>query len=320
MLQGLVDLLVFDLMKFSHDGVGGAVNFFIYDTIKVLFLLFFMITIIGFLRTFVSQKKVKDWVESKSSVLGHFGAAAFGALTPFCSCSGIPIFLGFIKAGLPLGIVFSFFITSPILNEYLVVLMFSFFGFKIALAYVVTGLLLGVISGMILGKLNLERFLEKDFLSNGTDLDKDIIVNSFKDRIVFGLNEAKDIIAKLWKWIVIGVGLGAVIHNYVPSELIQEIAGKGGIFSVPLAVLLGVPMYGSCAAIVPIAVVLFQKGLPLGTALAFMMAISALSLPEAVILRKAMTFKLIAVFFAVVTISIIIIGYLFNFAAPLLIS
>ncbi|MBW2998306.1 permease, partial [Candidatus Woesearchaeota archaeon] len=257
-------------------------------------------------------EKVKKWVNKKNKLLSSFLASFFGAITPFCSCSSIPIILSFLEAGIPLGTTFSFLITSPLVNEYLVVIMWSLFGWKITLAYVISGILIGVISGLILDKMNLEKYLSKDLISSNKKVKEETLHKFLKERIHFGINEANSILKKIWIWVLIGVGIGAVIHNYIPSEVIQTIVNKGGIFAVPIAVILGVPMYGSCAAIVPIAVVLFNKGVPLGTALAFMMATAALSLPEAVILRRAMKLHLIAIFFGVVTLAIIVTGYLFN--------
>ncbi|MEI6831799.1 MAG: permease, partial [Candidatus Omnitrophota bacterium] len=274
---------------------------------------------IGFLRTFLPQQKIKAWL-NKSKGLGNLFAALFGAATPFCSCSSIPIFFSFIEAQIPLGIAFSFLITSPIINEYLVVLMFGFFGWKITLAYVISGIIIGVASGLILGHMRLERYIEQDMITPDADIFKNKIkYQGFKDRVVFGVNEALSIIKKLWIWVLIGVGIGALIHNYVPQEAVQNIIGKAGFFSVPIATLIGVPLYGSCAAILPVAIVLFQKGFPLGTALAFMMAVSALSLPEAIMLRRVMKLKLIAIFFGVTSLGIIITGYLFNLLQRILV-
>jgi hypothetical protein len=270
-----------------------------------------MIAIIGFLRTYIHQDKIKKWLTNMKMGLGNLSASLFGAITPFCSCSSIPIFLGFLEAGVPLGITFSFLITSPLINEYLVVLMWGFFGWKITLAYIISGILIGTISGIILGKMKLEKHLVKDLITKKVKV-KEAIYDNLKSRFYFGIAEARSIVRKIWLWVLVGVGIGAAIHNYVPQEIIQSIINKGGIFTVPIATLLGVPMYGSCAAIVPIAVVLFQKGIPLGTALAFMMATAALSLPEAIILRRAMKLKLIAIFFGIVTLAIIFTGYLLN--------
>jgi uncharacterized membrane protein YraQ (UPF0718 family) len=277
-----------------------------------------MISIIGFLRSFLSQEKIKSWIIGKKG-WGNFFAALFGAITPFCSCSSIPIFFSFLEAGIPLGVTFSFLITSPLINEYLVVLMIGFFGWKITLAYCISGMFIGIISGIILGRMHLEKYIEKDIVSADTEGACEISKKGIKQRILFGINEANCVIRKLWIWVLVGVGLGALIHNYVPQEIVQAIISKTGIFSVPIATLIGVPMYGSCAAIVPIAVVLFQKGFPLGTALAFMMAVAALSLPEAIMLRRAMKLKLIFIFFSITTLGIIFTGYLFNLLQKILV-
>ena len=312
MLQLIIDWVVYSVFGLSPDSrLGGVINFFLYDAIKILLLLFLMIAAIGFIRTYISQNKIKDWI-SKKKVLGNFFASLFGAITPFCSCSSIPIFLSFLEVGIPLGATFSFLITSPLINEYLVIVMLGFFGWKITLLYVLSGITIGVISGVILGKMKLERYLIKGLVSEDKQQAKEKVYAGLRERIIFGIDEAKSITKKLWMWVLLGVGLGSFIHNYIPQETIHGIISKTGIFSVPLATILGVPMYGSCAAIVPIAVVLFRKGVPLGTALAFMMATAALSFPEAVILRRAMKLQLIAIFFGVTTVAIIITGYLFN--------
>lgn len=313
MLLKFADWLVYGVFGLNpEEKFAQALNFFIYDSVKIIILLFVMIFIIGFLRTYMSQRKVKEWLIGRGA-LGNVTAAVFGAITPFCSCSSIPMFLSFLKAGIPLGVTFSFLITSPLINEYLVVLMVGFFGWKIALLYVVSGLLLGIFSGLILGKMKLERFLVEDMLEAQHSPEEEKEFRTLRSRVEFGLAEATSIVQKLWAWVIVGVGIGAVIHDYVPQEAIQAVLSKTGIFSVPLAVLIGVPMYGSCAAIVPVAVVLFQKGIPLGTALSFMMAVSALSLPEAIMLRRAMKLPLIGIFFGITTLGIIFTGYLFNF-------
>jgi hypothetical protein len=255
----------------------------------------------------------------KRGIVGNFYAAIFGAVTPFCSCSSIPIFIGFLEAGIPLGITFSFLITSPLINEYLVILMLGFFGWKITLLYVLSGILIGVVSGLILGRMNLDQYLVTDLVRERGDDYKEESHLIFITRLKFGWDEAVSITKKIWLWVLIGVGIGATIHNYIPQQFIQKIISKAGIFSVPIATVLGVPMYGSCAAIVPIAVVLFQKGIPLGTALAFMMAIAALSLPEAIMLRRAIKLQLIILFFGITTLAIILTGYLFNFFQNILI-
>jgi uncharacterized protein len=311
MLQQIIDWLVYSAFGLSPASKAGQViNFFLYDSIKILLLLFFMIAAIGFIRTYMSQNKIKAWIVKKKE-LGNVFASLFGAITPFCSCSSIPIFLSFLEAGIPLGVTFSFLITSPLINEYLVIIMIGFFGWKITMLYVLSGMMIGIISGTILGKMNLERYLVKGLVTEDKQA-KEKVYSRMRDRINFGLDEAISITKKLWVWVLVGVGIGSFIHNYIPESAIHGIIDKTGPFSVPIATILGVPMYGSCAAIVPIAVVLFRKGVPLGTALAFMMATAALSFPEAVILRRAMKLQLIAIFFGVTTVAIIITGYLFN--------
>lgn len=313
MIQQSVDWILYSLFGLdSAISYVKVINFFLYDTIKVILLLFFMITLMGFLRTYLSQEKIRKWLTGKREGVGNFLASLFGALTPFCSCSSIPIFIGFLEAGIPLGITFSFLITSPLINEYVVVLMWSFFGWKVTVLYVLCGLLIGTVSGIILGKMKLEKELVKDLVIDNNSL-KEKVLNTFMQRLKFGLHEALSILGKLWLWIVFAIAFAAAIHNYIPEETIHNLISQGGFFTVPLAVILGVPMYGSCAAIIPIALVLFQKGLPLGTALAFMMAVSSLSLPEAIILRRAMNLKLIAIFFGIVAAAIVVTGYLFNF-------
>lgn len=312
MLQLTADWIVYSLFKFPAESrFAETLDFFIYDSLKILILLFGMIAAIGFLRTFLPHEKVRGWLGKKKG-WGNFLASLFGAMTPFCSCSSIPIFFSLIKAGIPLGITFSFLITSPLINEYLVVLMLGFFGWKITAVYILSGMMLGIVCGVILGKMKLEMHLVEDMLPTAEPELKKKHYDGILSRVGFGLKEATAIIKKLWLWILVGVGIGAFIHNYVPEEAIQSVINKAGVFSVPAAALLGVPLYGSCAAIIPIAVALFQKGVPLGTALAFMMAISALSLPEAVMLRRAMKLPLIAIFFGVITLGIIFTGYLIN--------
>jgi len=319
MLSRVMDELIYGLLRMPEESpAAGMLHFFLADTIKIFFLLFVMISVMGFLRSFIPQDRIRDWLRHQG-ILGNIGAAAFGAVTPFCSCSSIPIFLGFLEAGAPLGVTFSFLITSPIINEYLLVLMLGFFGWKITLVYLCSGIFVGAVGGYLLGRMNLERHLETDLIGAGPEAAlTGPVFRSWRDRMRFGVHEAWGIIRKIWLWVLVGVGLGAVIHNMVPQAMIERIIASTGMLAVPLAVLVGVPMYGSCAAIVPVAVVLFQKGVPLGTAIALMMAISALSLPEAVLLRRAMRLPLIAAFFGVVSIYIIMIGYLLNVLQPVL--
>jgi len=292
-------------------------SFFIYDTVKIFFLLFVFIAVIGILRTYISKKTIESKLSGKG-ILPYFFASAFGALTPFCSCSSIPFFISFIKLRLPLGVTFAFLITSPLVNEYLAVMMAGFFGMKITFLYILFGIFLGIFSGIIISKMKLEKYIVEDIEADEQNINnEERVYNRFIERIKFGIEESIEIIRKLYLWIIIAVAIGALIHNYVPEEKIHNIISKVGIFSVPIATVLGVPMYGSCASILPIAAALFQKGIPLGTALSFMMAVSALSLPEAIMLRRVLKLKLIAIFFAITTFGIILVGYIFNFIQTL---
>jgi uncharacterized membrane protein YraQ (UPF0718 family) len=311
MLLELTDRLIYDWLGFDPaTRLGGTVHFFVYDTIKIFLLLAVMIFAIGVVRTWLPEHKLRRWM-GRGGIGGNLVAALFGAITPFCSCSSIPIFISLLKAGVPLGVTFSFLITSPIINEYLVVLMAAEFGVPITIAYVMSGLLIGTVAGAILGRLKLEHYLEHDIIASAHE-ENGVIEYTWPRRLRFGWDEAAKVIRQIWLWVLVGVGIGAIIHNYVPQETIHGLMKVTGIFSVPIATVLGVPMYGSCAAIVPIAVVLFEKGIPLGTALAFMMAMAALSLPEAIMLRRVMRLGLIGLFFGITALAIVFTGYLLN--------
>ena len=315
MLLRATEILAFEWFGLDPETrLGGAIHFFIYDTVKIFLLLAVMIFVIGVIRTWLPEHKLKNWM-GRGRLGGNFVAALFGAITPFCSCSSIPIFISLLKAGVPLGVTFSFLITSPIINEYLVILMAGEFGAPITAAYVASGLLIGTISGALLGRWKLERFLEADILASAHDPEA-VVEYTLKTRLRFGWDESVNVIRQIWVWVLVGVGVGAFIHNYIPQDTVHGVMEATGIFSVPIATVLGVPMYGSCAAIVPIAVVLFEKGIPLGTALAFMMAMAALSLPEAIMLRRVMRLGLIALYFGIATVAIIFSGYLLNALAP----
>ncbi len=310
MLLRLSNLLVFDLLGFREGSrPGEALSFFIYDSLKILFLLFAVIFIIGVLRSYLPRQKLKKWMK-RANLKAYLFAAFFGALTPFCSCSSIPIFFGFIATGIPLGVVFTFLIVSPLINEYLVVIMAATFGLRISILYVLNGIVIGIAAGVLLGRMNIKKYIVADLFNDENNNSPKF--PEFKSRLRYGLKEASSITAKIWYWVIAGVAAGAVIHNYVPQQAVESVISRAGIFGVPIAVIMGVPMYGSCAAIVPIALVLFQKGVPLGTALSFMMAIAALSLPAAIMLRRAIETRLIIIFFAVTTAAIIFTGYLFN--------
>jgi uncharacterized membrane protein YraQ (UPF0718 family) len=311
MLLELTESLVFDGLGLDpKTRLGGAIHFFVYDTIKIFLLLVVMVFVIGVVRTWLPEHKLRRWM-GQGGIGSNFVAALFGALTPFCSCSSIPIFISLLQAGVPLGVTFSFLLTSPIINEYLVILMAEAFGLTITLAYVFSGLLIGTVAGVALGRMRLEHLLESDLLASAHS-EAEVVHHTWRTRLRFGYDEAVSVIRQIWLWILVGVAIGAIIHNYVPQDTLHKLVQSTGAFSVPIATLLGVPMYGSCAAIVPVAVVLFEKGIPLGTALAFMMAMAALSLPEAIMLRRVMKLGLIALFFAVTTLAIIFTGTFLN--------
>lgn len=317
LLEATANRLVYDLAGLDPDTkFGAALHFFVYDTLKIFLLLAVMIFAIGVLRTWLPEQRLREWM-NRGGIWGNLVAALFGAITPFCSCSSVPIFISLLKAGVPLGVTFSFLITSPIINEYLVILMAGEFGIPVTLAYVASGLFIGTAAGAILGKMKLRHLLERDFIQSNQNESQPTQFN-FLLRLRYGIDESISVIRQIWLWVIVGVGIGAFIHNYVPQETIHALIETTGIFSVPLATTLGVPMYGSCAAIVPVAVVLFQKGIPLGTALAFMMAMAALSLPEAIMLRRTMRLQLIALYFGITTLAIIFTGYLLNALAPFL--
>lgn len=318
LVQTFADAATYAILKTNEGSAASALNFFIYDTIKIIMLLFLMITFIGILRTYLSQNKIKSLLGGKNKGFAYIMAAVFGAISPFCSCSSIPIFISFLEIGIPLGITFAFLITSPLINEYIVIVMLGSFGWKITAAYILSGMLIGIVSGIILSRMKLEKYLVEDMVrTDSKEEEKEYTL--FKERIDFGLSEATSIVKKVGKWVVIGVGIGAFIHGFIPEDTIQNIIAKGGIFAVPIATVLGVPIYANCASVVPIALALFAKGVPLGTALSFMMATAALSLPEAVILRRAMRLQLILIFFSIVALSIIITGYVFNVIQSILV-
>lgn len=316
-LQEIADWVTYTLLNFSRDDkLGEALNFFIYDTPKLLLLLAGMIFLITLVQTFIDTNKVRDVVEKRGEGIGNLMAALFGAITPFCSCSSVPLFIGFLQAGIPLGITFSFLITSPIMNEVAFVLLLGLFGWKVALLYLASGIVIGVVSGLILGRLKLEGYVE-DFVyaikPKGVQCGA---VNEQKltwlERFQEAGESTREIVSKVWLFVIIGIGIGAFIHGFVPENALTNIMGEGAWWSVPAAVLLGIPLYSNAAGIIPIVSALLGKGAALGTVLAFMMSVVALSLPEMIILRKVLKPRLIAIFVGIVASSIIITGYLFN--------
>ena len=293
--------------------INETVNFFIYDTVKILFLLIVIIFVVSYLRTHFNTEYVRAHLQGKSELYGNVLAAFFGIITPFCSCSAIPLFLGFIQARIPLGVTFSFLISSPMNNEVAIALLFTLFGWKITAIYIGFGLLVAIIGGFVIGKLNLEKYILLDVKPMEGELEEVEVKLTQKQRAKEAWDYTYDIFKQIWLYVLIGVGVGALIHGYVPADFIAKYAGGDNWYGVPLAVILGIPMYSNAAGVMPLVEVLTQKGMLLGTALSFMMAITALSLPEAMILKKILHIRLIGIFFGTVGLGIICIGYLFNY-------
>ena len=314
-LQPLTDLLIdhiLGLQKGSH--LTETLRFFIFEVPKVLMLLILIIFFVGIIRTYFTPEKTRKALEGKSLFTGNVMAALLGIVTPFCSCSAIPLFLGFVEAGVPLGVTFSFLIAAPMINEVAVILLFGLFGFKVAFIYIGTGLVIAIIAGWIIGKLKLEHQVESWVynIKAGISDDPDEKL-SFDQRIHSGFDAIIEIVGKVWIYIVMGIAVGAAVHGYVPEKFMAELMGRSTWYSVPLSVLIGVPLYSNAAGIIPIVSVLIEKGVPLGTALAFMMSVIGLSLPEMIILKKVLRLPLILTFVGIVSFGILIVGYLFNF-------
>ena len=314
-LQWMVDYLVYNLLGLDEDlYFTVALHFFAYQLPQVFLLLTFIIFIVGIIRSYFSPEKTRKALEGKSLFAGNVLASLFGVVTPFCSCSAVPLFIGFVEAGIPLGVTFSFLIAAPMINEVAVVLLFGLFGYKIALLYLVTGLVIAICAGWVLGKLNPIKWVEPwvyqiTLEKNETDDHK----MSVEQRIGTGVTAVGDILRKVWIYLVVALAIGAIVHGYVPADFMASLMGKNTWYSVPLAVLIGIPLYSCAGGIIPIISVLLEKGITLGTALAFSMSIIGLSLPEIIILKKVLKFQLIGVFIGVVAIGIIIVGYLFNY-------
>ncbi len=302
---------LFSIEKGSH--FGESIHFFLYDTPKVMMLLLLVVFGVGIIRSFFTPEKTRDLLSGKSEFVGNILAASLGIVTPFCSCSAVPLFIGFVTAGVPLGITFSFLIAAPMVNEIAVGLLFGMLGWKVAAIYMGTGLFIAVFAGWIIGRLHLEKYIEDWVIQVNTVENTGQETNmTWQDRIVYGWEAVKEIIGRVWIYVIVGIAIGAGIHGYVPEEAMASIMGKGTWWSVPLAVGMGVPMYSNAAGIIPVVEALLGKGAALGTVLAFMMSVIALSLPEMVILRKVLKPELIGVFIGVVGSGILIVGYLFN--------
>ncbi|MDD5007782.1 MAG: permease [Syntrophorhabdaceae bacterium] len=312
MLNDFSKYVVYDLFKLSEGAqLSGALEFFIYDTIKIFMLLAVIIFAISFVRSFFPPEKTRKILSHKKEFIGNILAALLGVATPFCSCSAVPLFIGFIEGGVPLGVTFSFLISSPMVNEVAVVLLWGLFGWKITAIYIGTGLSVAMLGGYIIGKLKLENWVEEYVYKMKMGESQSVLTQTFKERVQYAQWNTKDIVGKIWFFVLIAIGIGGFIHGYVPEDFLTKFAGNG-FFAVPIAVLVGVPLYSNAAGVIPIVYALMSKGLSLGTVLAFMMAVTALSLPEMIILRKVLKVKLLTIFVGIMTVTIMGVGYLFN--------
>ena len=313
-LENITNFLVFDLFRLNKDSqLTESFRFFIYEVPKVLLLLTLIVFVVGIIRSFFSAEKTRNALEGKPLFAGNILASMLGIVTPFCSCSAVPLFIGFVEAGIPLGVTFSFLIAAPMINEIAVILLLGLFGWQTALIYISTGLIIAITVGYVIGKLKLERYVENwVYEIKSAERNEAEGKIKFYERIEFGMTSVKDIVSKVWIYILIGIAVGAGVHVYVPENFMASIMGKGAWWSVPVSVLIGIPLYSNAAGIIPVVQALLEKGASLGTSLAFMMSVIGLSLPEAIILKKVLKLPLIFIFFGVVGFGIIMVGYIFN--------
>ncbi|MGD0336001.1 MAG: permease [Candidatus Omnitrophota bacterium] len=312
MIKPIIDWLVYDIFKMRQGALfSEALNFFLYDTVKIFFLLTVIIFVVAIIRTFFSPEKTRAILSHKQGYWGNVLAALLGILTPFCSCSAVPLFLGFLDAGVPLGVTFSFLVASPMINEVALVMLWGLFGWKISFIYIGSGLAIAIFSGIVIGRLKVEELVEHFGHKEQSCCAKSSSM-TFDDRFAYAKEYTRDILKRIWLFVILGIGLGAWIHGYVPADFLAKYAGKENWFAVPLVTLIGIPLYSNAAGVIPLISALTEKGVAMGTALSFMMAVTALSLPEFIILRKAMKLKLLIIFASVVGIGIIFTGYLFN--------
>jgi len=301
-----------DVLKLNEGRLASSLEFFIYDTVKVLLLLTIVVFGVGMVRSFFSPQRTRALLHGRREATGNVMAASLGIVTPFCSCSAVPLFIGFVEAGIPLGVTFSFLIAAPMVNEVALVLLYGLFGWAVATLYLVTGLVIAMVAGWVIGRLKMERFIEdwvREIRMGDAETTEEL---DWPARVGYAWQAVKDIVGKVWPYVLAGIAVGAVIHGYVPQNFMAGIMGKDAWWSVPAAVVLGIPMYSNAAGIIPIVQALLEKGAALGTVLAFMMAVIALSLPETIILRKVLKWPLIFAFLGVVGVGIMFVGYLFN--------
>jgi uncharacterized membrane protein YraQ (UPF0718 family) len=313
MFKWFADLLTYDVFGLQRGArLADSVNFFIYDIPKIYFLLITVVFVVAIIRSFLPQERIKEILSHRGQFVGNIIAACLGIFIPFCTCSAIPLFIGMLESGVPLGITMSFLVSSPMINEIALILLWGLFGYKVALTYVASGLVIAVVSGFIIGKLKMENEVEElvrkvKMTGEGTDVKL-----TWGDRIFGAYEYTRDIFLSVWLYVMIGVGIGALIHGYIPIDVVSRYASKSNPFAVIIAVLLGVPLYANCAGAIPVVQAILEKGLPLGTSLAFLMGVTGLSLPEFIILRKVLKPKLLLTFFGTVAFGIVLVGYFFN--------
>lgn len=318
-IQHFADWLIYTQVGLPQQSKwGDALHFFVYDTLKILILLFLITSVMGIINAYFPVDRIRNYLSrNKLYGLEYFLSSVFGAITPFCSCSSVPLFIGFVKGGIPLGVTFSFLITSPLVNEVALAMFVGMFGLKATIIYATSGIILGMLGGIVLGRLKLEKYLTpwvQNILANAqTEEALEAEKQTLWQRMPGIFKEAFSIIKGVFWYIIVGIGIGAAMHGFIPTGFFEQYISKGNPLAVPIAVVLGVPMYSNAAGVLPIVQVFVQKGIPMGTAIAFMMAVVGLSIPEATLMKKVMTWKLIAIFFTVVTLFIILSGYLFNF-------
>jgi uncharacterized protein len=315
-LQWLIDRLVISVFRLSPASkTGAAVHFFFFDTVKIFILLTVIVYAITVIRSFFSPERTRRLLSAKkgSRMLGHILAALLGIVTPFCSCSAVPLFIGFVEAGIPLGVTFTYLVAAPMVNEVAVGLLYGLFGFKIALVYILSGELIAIISGLVIGRLHLEKWIEAIVFSTKVGAGMEAVTPTWPDRLHDAWIFTRDLLKKIWPYVVGGIAIGAVMHGWVPAGALARLAGKNNPFAVLVAVAIGIPLYSNAAGVIPLVSELTRAGVAMGTALAFMMAVTALSVPEMILLRRVLKPKLLAVFILIVGLGIIMTGYLFNF-------
>lgn len=314
MFKWFADLVTYDLLRLPKGGhLSESLNFFLYDVPKIYFLLIIIVFLVAIIRTFLPPERIRKMLSRKKEFVGNILAAALGIFAPFCTCSAIPLFIGMLESGVPLGVTMSFLVSSPTVNEVALILLWGLFGWQVALTYIISGLTIAVVSGLLIGRLKMEKEVEAFVFQVKPAHNNSEVKMTWLNRVDYAVEYVKEIFAQVWLYVMLGVGLGALIHGYVPVEFITQYAGRGNPFAVLIAVIIGVPLYSNAAGTIPVVQALIGKGLQLGTTLAFMMAVTALSLPEFIILRKILKPKLLLTFFGTVALGILVTGYLFNF-------